>query len=353
MGIDREQRVCPDCGEPAGQQPFCAHCGINLSRHERLPTRHEYETANGGSATGSERMDQPAEPSKPAQPDGSAEQLAPGELPRYPLSDEPLLSFTATDPAPSTDRLRPWRERPMASWGYRVGATVTDFMLAVAAGYAAWAVADASGAAAGDAESAAGLAGLGFFLINVVVIAAITDGKTLGKQLAAIRVVRESSKRYGIGVALVRDVLLRLLYVIPLVWLIDSLMPLGDERQSLRDRIVSTRVMREPAYQARRWLLTSAALVLVGGWIAALSASGAFDEQTAYSASDRETFIDGCVNEGDGITESDCGCAFDHIAAQLVYAEYSEADRQREEDWSPHVTDVIRHAFEGCPGFES
>ena len=36
-------RVCPDCGSPAGSQPFCARCGRNLSMVERLPTRSEWE----------------------------------------------------------------------------------------------------------------------------------------------------------------------------------------------------------------------------------------------------------------------------------------------------------------------
>ena len=36
-------RVCPECGEPAGSQPFCASCGRNLSHQERLPTREAWE----------------------------------------------------------------------------------------------------------------------------------------------------------------------------------------------------------------------------------------------------------------------------------------------------------------------
>jgi signal peptidase I len=36
-------RVCPECGEPAGTQPFCASCGKNLIHVERLPSREEWE----------------------------------------------------------------------------------------------------------------------------------------------------------------------------------------------------------------------------------------------------------------------------------------------------------------------
>jgi hypothetical protein len=38
-----DTRVCPQCGEPAGAQPFCAACGLNLSREARLPSRSEWE----------------------------------------------------------------------------------------------------------------------------------------------------------------------------------------------------------------------------------------------------------------------------------------------------------------------
>lgn len=40
-----EERVCPDCGQPAGAQPFCAACGLNLASLDRLPSRAEWEAA--------------------------------------------------------------------------------------------------------------------------------------------------------------------------------------------------------------------------------------------------------------------------------------------------------------------
>jgi signal peptidase I len=48
--------VCPECGEPAGSQPFCANCGRNLTREERLPSREEWDARRTGesSANGSE-----------------------------------------------------------------------------------------------------------------------------------------------------------------------------------------------------------------------------------------------------------------------------------------------------------
>src|SRR5450755_181736 len=37
-----ERHVCPECGSPAGQQPFCANCGLNLGSLERLPSQTEW-----------------------------------------------------------------------------------------------------------------------------------------------------------------------------------------------------------------------------------------------------------------------------------------------------------------------
>lgn len=41
--MESETRVCPECGEAAGQQPFCANCGLNMSSQSRLPTRGEWQ----------------------------------------------------------------------------------------------------------------------------------------------------------------------------------------------------------------------------------------------------------------------------------------------------------------------
>lgn len=48
MAVDSTQRVCPECGAPAGEAPFCANCGVNLSSQARLPTRAEWEALQYG-----------------------------------------------------------------------------------------------------------------------------------------------------------------------------------------------------------------------------------------------------------------------------------------------------------------
>lgn len=45
MAVGSSQRVCPECGAPAGEAPFCASCGVNLASQPRLPTRADWEAA--------------------------------------------------------------------------------------------------------------------------------------------------------------------------------------------------------------------------------------------------------------------------------------------------------------------
>jgi hypothetical protein len=42
-GGQEQTRVCPECGRSAGNQNFCAGCGMNLNSLERLPTRADWE----------------------------------------------------------------------------------------------------------------------------------------------------------------------------------------------------------------------------------------------------------------------------------------------------------------------
>jgi uncharacterized RDD family membrane protein YckC len=304
-------RVCPECGEPAGTRPFCGVCGVNLAQAERLPSREEWEAA------------------VPPERDGRI---------FAPPTNAPVYRPT-TDPS--------FEGRPMANWGYRVGAFLVDVSLIILAGLAIGFLAGLAGAGSDDAAGIVGLAVIALWITNSAVIVALTGGQSVGKWVAGTRIVRENGRPVGFGTGLVRDSLCRLLFFIPLVFLIDSLMPLGDKRQSLRDKIVGTRVLQEPEYRSRRWPLAGAALVLTGAWIALSAASGAWDSNTTYDALDRDAFVSGCSEEG--TSEAECGCAFDQIKAQLPYDDYQDANRTSDPDeWQPHTRRVIVDAMSSC-----
>jgi uncharacterized paraquat-inducible protein A len=52
--IDPAARVCRECGELVGAEPFCASCGVNLRVQERVPTRSEWEERQEKAVSGAE-----------------------------------------------------------------------------------------------------------------------------------------------------------------------------------------------------------------------------------------------------------------------------------------------------------
>lgn len=231
--------------------------------------------------------------------------------------------------------------RELAGWGYRVGGGAIDICLALVPA----SLIDASGDGAGTARTAGAVTLYAIWILNVGVLAGLTNGRSVGKLVAGTRAVRESGKRFGIGMGILRDVVLRFAYVIPVVLLVDALLPLAENRKSLRDRIVKTRVVKETAAGPRARLLTAAAVGATAVMVLVFVATGAFDSE--YSASDKEDFVEACREEGS--SRAGCACAFENIKAELSYDEYYRIDRQDPEDWSPRVRRVIDQSFERCP----
>lgn len=308
--MDADAHVCPDCGESAGGRPFCASCGRNLTLVERLPTRAAWEQS----------------------------------LRDLVQSDDP----SAVEPAPAPSDPRPgspeyggvpmWTGRPMAHWGYRVGAFIFDLGLVVTIALLAGYALDSGGA---DSDVTTAVIGLGLIVVwplSQAITMGITGGQTLGKSIAGIRVLREDGGPAGFGKGFVREVLCRLIYLVPFVFLIDGLLPLGKQRRSIRDRMAKTGVVQEPVYARRAWPIALAAVLACVGWTIGSLLNGGFD-------SDKRDFIAGCEDEG--VSEGTCECAWTEFQKR-VSAE--RLDEIRFDDALP--ADVERAsvaAFEACP----
>ena len=75
---------------------------------------------------------------------------------------------------------------------------------------------------------------------------AVFDGQTLGKRLTGTRVITTYGMPIGFGTSLLRDTFARLLYLVPLFFIIDSVFAVADSNgQTLRDKMVGTYVVRE------------------------------------------------------------------------------------------------------------
>ena len=95
--IRQDVRVCPRCGEPAGEERFCTTCGLNLAELTEVPTRAEWEAASANPAavdrsqraaglglqSGQESGGRSAPPSGPDEKErSSTEKATPSDSPR-------------------------------------------------------------------------------------------------------------------------------------------------------------------------------------------------------------------------------------------------------------------------------
>jgi uncharacterized RDD family membrane protein YckC len=153
----------------------------------------------------------------------------------------------------------------LASWGSRVGAQLIDgVIIGVGALILFLPIGAALGAGfAADSDAGVGAAILGLLLwvLCVTVIALLyapvlmarTNGKTLGRMVTNIRVVRTSGEPITFGFAMLREVAVKAIgfgiagsLTFGLANLVDYLWPLWDEEnRCLHDFIVNTRVVKD------------------------------------------------------------------------------------------------------------
>jgi uncharacterized RDD family membrane protein YckC len=232
--------------------------------------------------------------------------------------------------------------KPLAGFGYRVAGFVFDVGMAMAIGTAA-------SAAIGDDGLLVAI--LVWFLVTTVAMA-LFGGQTLGKKLTGTRVLTQGGTRAGFGTSLLRDQLGRLLFVVPLFFLVDSIWAAAsDSRQTLRDKMASTWVVREPGAGTGRALAVGAAAVaLLGAWVAGRAAinSGATDEPgEGYTDFDRRSFVSSC--HGEGTAEADCECLFEYMSDELSYDQFSALGEDPDQ-WPRRAQDVAISADERCAG---
>lgn len=128
-----------------------------------------------------------------------------------------------------------------ASWWARVGATLVDGLILLAAAVAAGLV--GAIASRDTAYTLAGLVYLALTLFYAPVLLATNDGRTWGKQMLGVRVLRADGARIGFGRAFCRETIVKLLFgLIAIVWIVDVLWPLWrDDHKALHDLITGTR----------------------------------------------------------------------------------------------------------------
>ena len=232
------------------------------------------------------------------------------------------------------------RETPVAGLGYRIAAFLFDLGLALAALTAA--------ILAGLSTGVAILVGLAAWLFVTSAASAVFDGQTLGKRLTGTRAITSYGMPIGFGTSLLRDTIARLLYLVPLFFIVDSVFAVADANgQTLRDKMVGTYVVREATSGGRAWAVALAGVALFAVWIGGTSAVG--DEPgEGYSGYDRSQFMDGCRDEGSA--RSRCACLYEFISARLSHDEFTGVRSDDPKDWPAHVRRVANDATSACDG---
>jgi uncharacterized RDD family membrane protein YckC len=203
----------------------------------------------------------------------SGDPLGGGAPPEAPRHESGLPGYTSPPPPGAGGPVAPAYAQHttlggqfvLASWLSRVGAQLID---GVIIGVGALILFLPIGAAAGvgfaddsDASIAAAIIGLVLWTVCIAIIAMLyapvmmarTNGKTLGRMVMNIRVVRTSGERVTFGYAFVREVLVKSLlfgilgsFTFGLAPLIDNLWPLWDEEnRALHDFICNSRVVKD------------------------------------------------------------------------------------------------------------
>jgi len=161
--------------------------------------------------------------------------------------DPDLTDEDVREPPPSFRPVRDQRYagRPLARWDRRAAGALIDVALVFVVSAA---LALAAGAIGGDgALLVATYAGLTTaWLLNTVVLAGRTGGKTAGRLALGTRLVTDDGEPAGYDTAALREIM-RIVYVVPLMFFVDVLWALGDRRQTLRDRVVRTWVIEDRA----------------------------------------------------------------------------------------------------------
>jgi uncharacterized RDD family membrane protein YckC len=244
-----------------------------------------------------------------------------------------------TAPPPTTQRY--------AGWWYRVAAYLTDVGIALA-----FPMALTLAVAGDDPDTQTTVFGITAFVVWILVTSVamgVFGGQTVGKRLTGVRVVIED-RPVGFGFSLLRDQVLRLLYFVPLYFLVDSLWAAFDKQsQTLHDKMVGTHVVPAGGTPVRAVAAGALATVLLVGWIGLsvlLDRDDSSRARPGYTSLDRRAFVDSC--QAEGAAESYCTCLYDYIAERVPYDMFASISSEDIEQWPAPMREATRDGIDRC-----
>ena len=123
--------------------------------------------------------------------------------------------------------------------------------------------------------------------------------------------------------------------------LVDSLLALGPQKLTVRDRMVSTRVVQAEGYRRRAIPVALGAVLLIGGLVALGVSSGTF--RSEYT---RDEWIADC--ESENVDVSYCGCVYDELAQRLDREQIDSLEFTREDALDRPIRRALNTAVQNC-----
>lgn len=185
------------------------------------------------------------------------------------------------------------------------------------------------------------------FWVAVRVLSPRLTGESPGKRIAAIRTVDGNGSDAGAGTRLVREGVLGLAYIVPLLVLIDALIADRRERRSTRDRICGTYVVRVKGAKPRYGQI---ALIVVCGVIGTLIVlASAVGPQMQAEELHRNTVAE-CSSRGTPVAT--CECVYEQLRSRVGDERLLRLarDEQRGIPDPPEVVAEVHSATLACEG---
>lgn len=179
----------------------------------------------------------------------------PGDAPPAPGPESPPSYGGPVPPGgweqPVATQPEVWAGAPLSGWWRRVGAYILDAIFTALVSWVGVTLIYAGSEAAGVILVLAGIVVAFFYYPVTMMREGEHNGKSLGKQILAIRVVKDDGQPVTFGFALLREFVVKYLlfqvvggFLFGIPWLIDVLWPLWDsENRALHDMIVKSHVV--------------------------------------------------------------------------------------------------------------
>jgi uncharacterized RDD family membrane protein YckC len=152
-----------------------------------------------------------------------------------------------------------WANMPLASWGTRLGAQVIDWLILLVPVVVLTVIVVGVATNSDTGAWVTGIVGFLAYLVVALLYAPLLmaregehNGKTWGKQMLGIKVVRDGGETMGFGWAALREIVVKgfgvgiassIIPVIP--WFLNYFWPLWDDsNRAIHDIICSTHVVR-------------------------------------------------------------------------------------------------------------